>query len=338
MLTGSAAVSAEVQERIRQTAEQLGFDLQRDDQLHTLAFILSNRDVLHPFHARVLVGAEAQCAAQGCDILFALFKYSARVPWNELHLPQLMRRRDVASALILAGTNSENLLLALRQRGVPFVVLGNNVLGDWQGDSYDAVFSDSVQGGREITRYLISLGHRQIWYVGNCKLPWFAACYRGYSQAMQDSGFSPRLSEIESEDDEEIGYLGTKTIFGRQEPVTAIFAGSDHTAQGVYKAAFDGGLRIPQDLSVVGCNDTYGRLLHPPLTTIREYPDQFGKRLAQMVLERIRHPDAPPQQVIIPTAIAKRESCLPCGMPAEGIAGVGRSDDVHLAGADANRQ
>lgn len=295
-------------------------------------------DVLHPFHARVLVGAEAQCSAQGCDILFTLFKYSARVPWTELHLPKLMRRRDVANALILAGNNSENLLLALRQRGVPFALLGNNVLGAWQGDSYDSVRSDSVQGAYEITRYLVSLGHRHVWYVGNCKLPCFAASNRGYSQAMQDSGLLPQLSDIDSEDDEEIGYLGTRTIFGTREPVTAIFAGTDHAAQGVYKAAFDRGLRIPRDLSVVGCNDTYGRLLHPPLTTIREYPEQFGKRLAQMALERIRNADAPPQQVIIPTAIAKRESCLPCGVPPESIAGRQRPDEAPVVASDAAHQ
>jgi DNA-binding LacI/PurR family transcriptional regulator len=334
MLTGSAAVSPEVQERIRKTAGRLGIDLIQGDRLHTLAFILSNRDVLHLFHARVLMGAESYCAEHECDILFTLFSYSGRVPWNELHLPRLMRRRDVANALILAGTNSENLLLALRQQGIPFAVLGNNMVGAWQKESYDSVSSDDIQGGNEITKYLISLGHRHIWFIGNTRLPWFAAGYEGYLGAMREAGLSSHCSEIDSGDDEEIGYLGTKAILVRQETVTAIFAGSDHVAQGVYKASFDAGLRIPDDLSVVGCNDIYGQFLHPSLTSIREYPEQFGKRLAQLALERLRRPDAPPRQVTVPTAIAKRESCLPLRYHTQVLPSKDKTDENELAKAE----
>jgi DNA-binding LacI/PurR family transcriptional regulator len=338
MLTGSAPVSAEVQRRIRQVAEKVGIELHQGEGSCTLAFILSNRHVLHPFHMRVLMSAESYCAMEGCDILFTVFNYSPRVPWNELHLPKVMLRRDVARALILAGNNSENLLCGLRQRGIPFAVLGNNVIGDWQRGNYNSVSSDSAQGANDITRYLISLGHQHIWYVGNCKLPWFATCYRGYNQAMQVAGLATKLSEIDSGDDKEIGYLGTKAILASQEPVTAIFAGTDHAAQGVYKAAFDCGLRIPEDLSVVGCDDTLGNIMHPPLTSICEFPEQFGKRLAQMVLERIRHPEAPPQQSVIPTAIAKRESCLPPRFSAENGAPKGISGEVQLASVHAGAQ
>jgi len=105
--------------------------------------------------------------------------------------------------------------------------------------------------------------------------------------------------------------LGTKAILSRSEPVTAIFAGTDTAAQGVYAALADCHLRVPQDISVVGCNDTSGEILRPPLTTIREFPEQLGKQLAELAIGQISRTVAAPRQITIPTEIVKRESCQP---------------------------
>ena len=114
-----------------------------------------------------------------------------------------------------------------------------------------------------MTRYLIGMGHRHIWFVGNTRLPWFVRCFDGYSRAMKAAELAPRQSTIDSEDDTEVGYLGTKSLLARGEAVTAIFSGNDPTAHGVYKALRDSGLRIPEDISVTGCDDTVGALLYP---------------------------------------------------------------------------
>jgi len=79
----------------------------------------------------------------------------------------------------------------------------------------------------------------------------------------------------------------------------------------VYKALRDSGLRIPEDVSVCGCNDTVGSWGHPPLTTIREFPEQLGKQLAEVVLNRIASPSLEPQRVTVPTELIKRDSCRP---------------------------
>jgi DNA-binding LacI/PurR family transcriptional regulator len=162
-----------------------------------------------------------------------------------------------------------------------------------------------------MTRYLISLGHRHICFVGNTRLPWFARCFEGYRRSMEEAGLTPRQSSIDSEDDAEIGYLGTKSLLSTGEPVTAIFAGNDPTAHGVYKALRDSRLKIPEDISVAGCNDTIGAWLHPGLTTIREFPEQLGKQMVELLLNRIAKPGQEPQRVTIPTEFIKRDSCCP---------------------------
>jgi DNA-binding LacI/PurR family transcriptional regulator len=122
------------------------------------------------------------------------------------------------------------------RKGIAFAVLGNNVMGEAPEVKYDAVFSDDVQGGKDMTRHMIQLGHRKICFIGNTRLPWFARCYSGYRSVMEEAGLEPIESSIDSENEAEIGYLGTKSLLARGTPVTAIFAGNDPTAQGVYKA------------------------------------------------------------------------------------------------------
>jgi len=77
----------------------------------------------------------------------------------------------------------------------------------------------------------------------------------------------------------------------------------------VYRAVRDSGLRIPEDISVAGCDDTVGGLLYPALTTIREFPEQLGRHMVEMILNRIAKPDLPPQRTTIPTEFVRRDSC-----------------------------
>jgi DNA-binding LacI/PurR family transcriptional regulator len=215
-------------------------------------------------------------------------------------------------AVVLAGTNSTNLIELLHQKGMAFTVFGNNLSGKQQDlANNDVVLGDDIQGGHDATRHLIGLGHRNIWFVGNTRLPWFARCFEGYQSAMHESGLLPRESSIDSEDSTECGYLGTKSLLARDQSVTAILAGNDMTAYGVYNALRDRGLSIPKDVSVAGCGDTIGTWLYPALSSVREFPELIGKQLVESVLNRIAKPDQGPQRVTVPTEFIKRDSCGP---------------------------
>jgi len=309
---GQLSVDAAIQARVRRAAAELGLDLdQRRNETSTIiAFLLSNRDVLHSFQAHILVGAEAYCASQKKELLFMSFRYSPTVPPQALHLPRILRQRNLVRAVILGGTNSPNMLSALREQKIPFAVLGNNVIGDWTPEEFDTVWSDDVQGAFDLTSHLIADGHRDIWFIGDIELPWYARCAEGYRQSMLNAGLLPRLSEIQS-DDRRLGYLATRSILSRREPVTAIFASSDQIARGVYEALYQSGLSVPDDISVAGFNDTEAALLHPPLTSVAEFPEELGRHLAGFVLRRAQEPDREPQKLTIPTRVVVRESTKP---------------------------
>jgi DNA-binding LacI/PurR family transcriptional regulator len=245
-------------------------------------------------------------------MVFLSFNYSANIPWTELHLPVVIQRQDMVRAVILAGTNSTNLTRLLTHKGIPFVAFGNNLIGEPQElKDYDAVYADDIQGSKDAVRYLVELGHRHIWFVGNTRLPWFKRCYEGYRHAMEEAGLTPRESSTDSENETESGYLGTKSLLARDKSVTAILAGNDPTAHGVYKALRDRGLKIPDDVSVIGCDDTVGTWLYPALSSTREFPEQLGKQLVEFVFNRLAKPDQDPQRVTIPTEFIKRDSCGP---------------------------
>ena len=306
---GQTNVDAEIRSRVRKAAESLGVDLdhKRNERASIIAFMLANRDLLHNFQARVLFGSEAYCASQNRELLFMSFRYSPGTPPDELPLPKILTQRGIVRAMILGGTNSANMLDALRRRDIPFAVLGNNVLGKWAAAEYDAVYSDDIQGAFDLTAQLIGDGHRDIWFVGDVDLPWYARCARGYSESMKQAGLQPRFSEIHS-DDHQLGYLAMRSILSRREPVTAVFAGSDQIARGVYDALKQAGLAIPDDISVAGFNDSEGALMDPPLTSVREFPEELGTHLSEFVLKRIQNPDRPPQQLTIPTRVVLRKS------------------------------
>lgn len=310
--SGNTSVSREVHKRVRDAAEKLGIGLDRKKKPNVLAFLLSNRGMLHPFHSQILVGAEAVCTARGWDMVFQLFRYDVTVPWKGLHLPRILQRQDIVRGAVLAGTNSPNLLELLDHRKIPFAVLGNNVLSDGRQLACDAVYSDDVRGAYEMTRYLQDLQHHDIWFVGNNSEPWSVRCFAGYERAMKEADIPARASTVESNNATESGYLGTKSLLARGEPVTAILGSTDETAEGIYKALKERGLAIPDDVSVAGCNDTFGSRLTPPLTSIREFPEQLGRRMVELLLSRIEDPALSPQQITIPTELVKRESCTVC--------------------------
>ena len=320
---GSARVSPEVRDRVLKAASKLGFSLLRTNKPKVVTFLLCNRDVLHYFHSRVLAGVEAYLAERDYYVLYLSFRYPPGARWQDIQLPQVLHRRDMVSGFIVAGTNTQSLLDLLTHREVPFAVLGNNVLGEWKEKEYDTVWSDDPQGAYELTQYLQSLGHRDIWFVGNCQLAWYARTYEGYRRAMLEASLVPQLSSFDMPKEEDLGFLATKSVLSQGRPVTAIFAGGDVIARGVYRALRDARLRVPENISVVGFNDIEAENLHPSLTSAHVFCEQIGSHLAELLLARINAPDQPARRFTIPTQVVKRESCAPVAVRRE------------LSGADA---
>jgi len=169
-------------------------------------------------------------------------------------------------------------------------------------------------GGMAATDHLISLGHRRI---GAITGPADYLCSRarvdGYRSALERVGaeFDPALVR-NGDFQHEGGFIRGSELLDMPEPPTAIFAGSDQQALGVYEAARQRGLRIPQDLSVVGFDDLPTmRWVSPPLTTVRQPLADMGRVAAEMLCDLVDGVPLRSQRVELATELVVRESTAP---------------------------
>lgn len=191
---------------------------------------------------------------------------------------------------------------------------------DFQHDSVDYVSADNFTGGYEATQHLIDLGHRRIAFIGaGLESRNSLKRLQGYLEALDMHGIKvdERLitGRIESASDvpgystEKIGYEGMKRLLSLPSRPTAVFARYDFTAVGAISAIREAGLTIPQDVAIVGFDDT-PLAIHtiPSLTTVRQPMRLQGQIAAAMLLKRISSEDV----------IARVERVLDCELIVRG--------------------
>lgn len=308
-LNGSTNVSEELERKVRHAVARLG-GTRSAARTGVLGVLLGNRPILHGFHSRVLSGIESFVLGRGSAAVFFPIHYDELQPWRAIPLPRILQnRREPVDGFILAGTHSPNIFDMLMRLERPFVVYGNNVLGAWNSEAVDCVFSDDFGGAYEVTQLLIHTGHRNIWFLADRELPWRRTRYEGYRRAIEDVGLEPHSLPTTPANEAETGYLATKSLLSDGAPLDAILAGGDPAAQGVYEAAKERALQVGKDLSVAGFDDFHeGVALQPPLTTVRTFPEEIGQRLSELVWRRLEDPSLPPRKLVVPTRLIQRES------------------------------
>jgi DNA-binding LacI/PurR family transcriptional regulator len=192
--------------------------------------------------------------------------------------------RRSAGLILVVSDLSGDAASRLHARGIPFVIV--DPAGEPAAD-VPSVGATNWNGGVVATRHLLELGHRRIGMIGG---PRGMLCSRarvdGYRAALETAGL-PFIPEIVRWGDfhVEAGYMQGRGLLTMRKRPTAIFAGSDLQAFGVYEAARQLGIRVPEDLSVVGFDDLpMTRWVGPPLTTIRQPLSEMAATAARLVL------------------------------------------------------
>jgi LacI family transcriptional regulator len=230
---------------------------------------------------------------------------------REVTLLQRLRHGITDGAILILPEEDHDELAALQEQGYPFVVIDPRMPPD---DRAPTVSASHLSGAREATEHLLALGHRRIAAITGPH-DWIATeeRLRGYRGALAEAGITPEPQlQINSNFRDNGGRLATQQLLALDEPPTAIFAFNDMLAIGALQAIRQHGLRVPEDISVVGFDDTYeASITQPALTTIRQPLAEMGRMAVSQLVRLLQGQRIEALHVELATRLVQRGSTAP---------------------------
>ncbi|PSR20225.1 MAG: LacI family transcriptional regulator [Sulfobacillus acidophilus] len=253
-------------------------------------------DLLNPFYPILIHGVEDVCKSVGVAVILV---HTAE---DVTSLPRLLRsveQRGVDAIVCAAGKVDPG------ATAIPLIMVDR--VG--QQTSFDAVSTDHMEGGRLAARYLISRGHSRILFLSvalenvGVELRW-----QGFRDALEEQGITP-MTVAGQRMDFQHGYHLARAAIRDLRP-TAVFAANDLMALGVIRAATESGLRVPEDLSVIGFDGIdLSDYVTPPLTTVAQPIYELGVHAARLALSRAYEGNnGPNQKLKLPPQLIVRGS------------------------------
>jgi DNA-binding LacI/PurR family transcriptional regulator len=308
VINGRADVSPETRRRVETIIRELGYKRSHKTVRPAPLLEVIFHELESDWAIEIINGVET--IARENDLAVVLSEMQGRRTPGRSWLEGVLARRPVGIIAVLAEL-SEGQQALLKARSVPLVVV--DPTGEPLHDT-PSIGATNWNGGLSATRHLLALGHRRIGVVGG---PRNVLCSRarldGYRAAMDEAGVPVdpaliRFGNFHVQD----GTAQGRALLRLPDPPTAIFAGNDLQALGVYQAARELRLHIPEDLSVIGFDDLpVASWVGPPLTTVRQPLVQMAMAAARLVL-RLANGEQPSQtRVELATELIVRESTAP---------------------------
>lgn len=322
VINGSGYVSEETRVKVLEAVKKMNYrrnglarNLKRQ-RTETVGLVIG--DISNPFSTELANAIRASLAARGYNLFICISEHSAK---EDITAFESLVDHNVDGLIVATRSNSEGdkRLTQIANGAVPIVVVGR----DFRHELVDSVSADNFSGGFEATQHLIDLGHKRIGFIG--------ASFENRTRLKRLQGYLSALTKHEIPIDERlitgkkgtssdapgysteaIGYEGMKRLLSLPNPPTAVFARNDFTAVGAMAAVKEAGLSIPQDVAIVGFDDT-PLAVHtvPRLTTVRQPMKLQGQIAAEMLLRRIEgDPDGGPDERTLDCELIIRESTV----------------------------
>jgi LacI family transcriptional regulator len=309
VVNGHADVAAATRARIEQLLGERNYrhpGIRRGRHAGLIDVVFNGLD--SPWAVEILRGVEDWCSAHGMAAAVSSVRHGNARPasWTSA-----LASHDTDGVLLVTSELTTDQLHQLREEDIPLVVIDPVNLPE---PDLPSVGATNWAGGIAATDHLIAIGHRRIAALGG---PEGYLCSRaridGYRSALERAGV-PYDPSLVSHGDfyHEGGFLRGGELLDVANRPTAVFAGSDQQALGVYEAARQRGLRIPEDLSIVGFDDLpLSRWVSPPLTTVRQPLAEMGRVAADMLGTVIEGQELSSRRVELATELLVRGSTAP---------------------------
>lgn len=306
-LNNRKGVGRNTKEKIISIANELGYYKSNPkEESKVIRFIIYKRHGYFvsdtPFFSELIEELEIECRNEGYELLVF------HVSYND-DIEKIMKREKAAGVLVLATEMEEADLLPFKNLNVPIIFLDNY----FKNADFDYVLINNVKGSYNITNYLIENGHTEIGYIGSTKpINNFTYRYEGFKMALLKSGLKVDCKlQVLLEPTIEGAYRDMKNKLSNNalKLPTAYFAFNDKIAFGAIKAMKEYGIKIPEQVSVVGFDDiAFCKISTPKLTTVRIYIKYIGKIAVKRLIQKISDPDDVKLKIQISNSIIERES------------------------------
>lgn len=329
VLNNHENINEDIRQRVLQVATELGYfktssrhftARNTEHPIKEIGFLFCYEDIQQnavnsdPFWTRVLYGAETEARKENILLL-----YQAIARNEASYLLQMKLHEMRIQGILLVGPSEPETIHSIHSANIPFVLVDNYCsLPEYK---IDAVLADNYNGAKQITCYLLEQGHRNIAYVGGYSLDnppnhiyTFNWRKEGYLAALSEAGIAvnDRLlyhCNIVSLED---SIATCRKLIDSHEPFSAIFCANDATASWIIKGLRECGLRVPEDISVAGFDDTtLAEHLTPSLTTIRVHKEDMGATGVRALVARIAEPHRIQITYTLGVDLIKRDSVQP---------------------------
>jgi LacI family transcriptional regulator len=314
VVNGHPNVRTQVRERVWEVIHETGYEPHAaarslvTRRTHILGVIIPEAVTTlftDPFFPHLLCGITKTCNSHQYHLLLSLFNHPAG---QEEMYRRVVRSGHLDGVLVASTRVDDPLIVQLLEDRVPFVMVGRH-----PDDRVCYVDVDNVAAARMAVEHLIRLGHRRIGIItGPRSMTHVQDRVQGYRQALGAHRLPvDEALNMEGDYSEMSGMVAARQLISRS--ATAIFATSAMVAVGVLKAVREAGLRVPQDVAVVGFDDVpITAAVEPALTTVRQPIEDMGSMAADLLLNLLASPEdeqTSAHRIILPAQLVIRESC-----------------------------
>jgi LacI family transcriptional regulator len=313
-LKGHSRISLETRKKVLRIAKKLNYRpnfVARSlviKRTHTIGLIITT--VVNPFYAELAKAIEDKAKALGNNVILCNTDHDLKLEKSYINI---LLRKGV-DGIILASVKADdpNIRPLIKER-FPFILVNRRIMNRVLGKNIDYVVADNVSGGYMAMEHLYKLGHRRIGVIaGSLDSSNAAATTEGVTKFLKGCGLGvdPNLI-VECNYSNELAYHAAKKLLSIETPPTALFAESDYMALGAREAILDSGLKIPEDVALVGFgNIAVSALKGIDITTISLNQHEMGSLAVEVLSERIEKRSPPMgKQIVLDPKIIIRNSC-----------------------------
>jgi LacI family transcriptional regulator len=308
VMNNDVHVAPETRERVSAVMREMGYVANRQarglkgNRTNVIGVLVP--DLGAGYIGEILHGIDTELALHQLDLM--LFT-THRTAVKEANYVANMVQGMVDGLLVILPRNPADYTGTLTSRNFPFVLIDHQ----GTGNPCPAVGATNWQGAYNATEYLVKLGHTRIGFItGSMDLGAALDRLKGYKSALQVHHL-PEDSQLIYEGTffQPDGYAGGSALLDLSDPPTAILASNDVMAMGAMDAIRERGLRIPEDVSIVGFDDIpQAAMVRPALTTVRQPLEQMGRLATQMLIDQLKNPEKEFGRIELPTELIVRDA------------------------------